>query len=71
MYILDLNEGLAWCGFQVPSGWGHPFRVESASDSIAIEGISWFELWRHIALPPTLFNVTTCVLYINHSENVY
>ena len=28
-------------------------------------------LWRHIAVPPPLFNVGTCVLYINHSGNVY
>ena len=25
---LDRNEGLSWVLFQVPSGWGHPFRVE-------------------------------------------
>ena len=27
-YTLDWNEGLSWVLFQVPSGWGHPFRVE-------------------------------------------
>ena len=27
-YTLDRNEGLSWALFQVPSGRGHPFRVE-------------------------------------------
>ena len=27
-YTLDQNKGLSWVFFQVPSGWGHPFRVE-------------------------------------------
>ena len=27
-YTLDRIEGLTWLLFQVPSGWGHPFRVE-------------------------------------------
>ena len=27
-YTLNRNKGLSWVLFQVPSGWGHPFRVE-------------------------------------------
>ena len=27
-YTLDRNERLSWVLFQVPSGWGRPFRVE-------------------------------------------
>ena len=62
--------------FWVPSplGWGHPFRVEAAyfvrprSERKICLGMS---LWRHIAVPPPLSNVGTCVLYINHSGNVY
>ena len=64
---------ISWfCGFQVPSGWGHPFRVESAVRTRSqLKIFLGMSLWRHIAVPPPLFNVRTRVLYINHSGNVY
>ena len=69
-YILDWNEGFTWFLFQVPSGWGHPFRVEFLATRLRLKEFLGMSLWQHIAVPP-LFSVGTRVLYINHSENVY
>ena len=72
--VLSRSYGrISWfCGFQVPSGWGHPFRVESAVRTRSqLKVFLGMRLWRHIAVPPPLFNVGTRVLYINHSGNVY
>ena len=68
-----VSKDFSWFyGFQVPSGWGHLFRVESAvrtrSQFKVFLGMS---VWQHVAVPPPLFNVGTRVLYINLSGNVY
>ena len=70
-YIPDRNEGLIWFLFQVPSGWGHPFGIEFLETRSRLKEFLGLSLWQHIAVPPPLFNVGTCVLYINHSGNVY
>ena len=70
-YVLDRNEGLTWLLFQVPSGWGHPFKVEFCGTLSRLEEVLGLSLWQHIAVPPPLFNVGMRVLYINHSGNVY
>ena len=43
------------------------------SSNISVGGLepASLSLWRHIAVPPLLFNVGTHVLYINHSGNIY
>ena len=70
-YTLDWNEGFIWLLLQVPSGWGHPFRVEFLATRSRLKEFLGMSLWRHIAVPPPLFNVGMRVLYINHSGNVY
>ena len=70
---LDRIEGFfLFFGFQVPSGWGHPFRVESTVRARSqLKEFLGRSFWRHIAVPPPLFNVGTHVLYMTHSGNVY
>ena len=51
-YTLDRNEGLSWLFFQVPSEWGHPFRVEFLATRSRLKEFLGLSLWRHIAVPP-------------------
>ena len=76
LYVLDRNESftLVFSVFQVPSRWGHPFRVEYAyfirprSDQSNFLGVS---LWRHNCSPSSFGQCWDSCANINHSGNVY
>ena len=68
-YTLDQNKGFIWLLFQIPSGWGHPFRVEFLATRSRLKEFLGMSLWRHIAVPPPLVQCwDTCAIYKSFRE---